>query len=132
MVSDGKAPAATIAAFAFALLYVGFILLVQLPVLVSRPIPPSAQREVAARNGAIVGLLIECAAIGLLGFGILKKRMWAGWWLLGIAVIEIMLDFWRQEIRSTVLPSILLILVLWAINSLRIGRVTNTENPDSY
>jgi hypothetical protein len=119
MISQNKTPSAAIAAFVFTLLYVGIVLSTQLPVLLSRPIPPGAKREAAVRTGAIVGVVIECAGITALGFGILKKRVWAAWLLFALAVMEIMVGLARQNIINTVLPLILGSLALWAANSLR-------------
>ena len=127
MVSEGKPPTAAIAAFAFALLYVGFSLLTQLPILLSRPVPTAQQT--AARAGAIVGVVIECVVIAALGFGILKKRVWAAWSLLAIAVIELLLSLLRQDIGNAILPLILLSLALWAATSLRVH--PNDERMDS-
>jgi len=119
MANEGRPPTVAIAAFAFALLYVGFVLLMQLPILVSRPIPPAAEQERAVRTGAIVGVTIECVAITALGFGILKKRVWAAWVLFVLAAMEIMLALARQDFINGVLPLILGSLALWAAYSLR-------------
>jgi hypothetical protein len=119
MISQSKTPSAAIAAFVFTLLYVGISLSTQLPVLLSRPIPPSAEREAAVRTGAIVGVMIECAGITALGFGILRKRVWAAWLLFALAIMELMFSLVRQNIINTVLPLILGSLALWAANSLR-------------
>ena len=124
MVSENKTPSAAIAAFVFTLLYVGIALSIQLPVLLSRHIPPASEREAAARTGAIVGVVIECAGITALGFGILKKKVWAAWLLLALAVMELMVGLARQNIVNTVLPLILGSLAVWAAYSLR----TQTSN----
>src|SRR5215472_11787863 len=119
MISENKPPSAAIAAFVFTLLYVAIALSIQLPALLSRHIPPAAKREAAARTGAIVGVVIECAGITALGFGILKKKVWAAWLLLALAVMELIVGLARQNIVNTVLPLILGSLAWWAANSLR-------------
>jgi hypothetical protein len=119
MISQNKTPSAAIAAFGFTLLYVGIALSTQLPVLLSRPIPPGSEREAAARTGAIVGIIIECAGIMALGFGILKKRVWAAWLLFALAIMEIMFVLVRQNFINAPLPLILGSLALWAAASLR-------------
>lgn len=130
MVNEGKPPATAIAAFAFALLYVGVALLTQLPILLSRPLPSATEREAAARTGAIVGVIIECTAITGLGFAILKRRTWAAWLLFVLAAIEIMLTLARQSISNAVLPLILGSLALWAGRSLRLNaRIDMREAP---
>lgn len=91
----------------------------QLPILLSRPTPALAEREAAVRLGAAIGVVIECVVITALGFGILKKKVWAVWSLFVLAVIELVLNLLRQEIRNAALPLILLSLVLWTANSLR-------------
>jgi len=112
-------PAAAIAVFAFALLYVGLSLFTELPILLSRPAPPITEPQEAARIGAIVGVIAECAGITVLGFAILKKRAWAAWLLFVLAVIEIVLRLARQNIINAFLPLILGSLALWAASSLR-------------
>jgi hypothetical protein len=119
MAAEGKADSAVVAAFAFALVYAASILLMQLPILLSRAIPASAQQEAAMRTGAIVGLGVECALIAALGFGILKKRVWAAWLLFAIGAIDLVINVLRRDIKDAALPLILLILVLWAVSSLR-------------
>jgi hypothetical protein len=119
MIGQGKRAPAAVAAFAFALLYVGFVLLTQLPFLLSRPIPAGAERDAAVRTGAILGLMIECAAIAALGLGILKRKVWAAWSLFVLAVVEIMLTLVQRDLRGLLLPLILGSLALWAANSLR-------------
>jgi len=128
MVNEGKPPAAAIAVFAFALLYVGVALVTQLPTLLSRPLLPIAEREAAARTGAIAGVITECAAIAALGFAILKKRVWAAWLLFVIAVIEIMFTLAQQQIINAVLPLILGSLALWAAGSLRTQTTAERRN----
>jgi hypothetical protein len=114
-----KPPTAAIAAFGFALLYAGFTLFVQLPILLSHPASPLAEQQAAARIGAIIGVVIECAAIVALGFGILKKKVWAAWSLFALAVLEVMVNLVQRNISNAVLPLILLALVVWTVNSLR-------------
>jgi hypothetical protein len=128
MAAEGKADSAATAAFAFALLYAGSTLLVQLPILMSRALPPSAQREAAMRTGAIVGLAVECALIAALGFGILRKRVWAAWLLFAITAIELTISLLRGDIKNAILPLILLVLVLWAITSLRTQKNAERAN----
>jgi hypothetical protein len=119
MVNEGKPPAAAIAAFAFALLYVGVALLTQLPFLLSRQVPPVTGRAAAVRTGALVGVIVECAAIAALGFATLKKRTWAAWLLVVLATVEIVLTLARQSIINAVLPLMLGSLAWWAARSLR-------------
>ena len=118
MAAEGKADTAVIAAFAFALVYAASILLIQLPLVMARAIPASAQQE-AARTGAVVGLGVECALIAALGFGVLKKRVWAAWLLFAISAMDLAISVLRRDIKDAALPLILLILVLWAVSSLR-------------
>jgi len=103
----------------FALLYVGFALLTQLPILLSRPIPPAAEREAFVRTGALVGVITECVGIAALGFAILKERVWAAWLLLVLALTEIVFSLARQNMINAVMPLILGSLALWAASSLR-------------
>lgn len=123
MPGQGKRAPAAVAAFAFALIYVGFILLTQLPFLLSRPIPTGAEREAAARTGAILGVMIECAVIAALGLGILQKKVWAAWSLFVLALVEMMLTLVQRNLSGLLLPLILGSLALWAAISLR--RITH-------
>jgi hypothetical protein len=118
MASHGKTPTVATAAFAFALVYVGFSVLRQLPILLSWP-------KAAATTGAIVGLLVECAAIAALGFGIFKKRVWAAWPLFVLGAVELMVALVHRDIIDAILPLILGSLALWAGFELRAKRGNN-------
>jgi hypothetical protein len=122
MARERKPPNAAIAAFAFAVLYVGISLFTELPVLWSRPIALPAAQQTAVRTGQIVGVLIECAVIAGLGFAIFNERVWAAWWLFALAVMEIILVLARRDFIDGVLPLILACLALWAADSLRVRK----------
>jgi hypothetical protein len=119
MAGEAKSPNAPMAVFVFSLVYVGFSLLTELPILWSRPIPLAAAQQSAVRTGQIIGVLIECAVIAALGFAVLNKRVWAAWWLVVLAVAELILVLARRDFVNALLPLILGSLSFWAANSLR-------------